>query len=39
MFTRPNADGTFTEQDKLHATDAATDDNFGIPFLCTATRR
>ena len=30
VFTRPNADGTFTEQDTLNATDAKTNDNFGI---------
>ncbi len=30
VFTRPNADGTFTEQDTLNATDAKKNDNFGI---------
>ena len=29
MFTRPSSDGTFTQQAKLHANDAAAEDNFG----------
>ena len=30
VFTRSNTDGTFTQQSKLHASDAAVDDRFGI---------
>ena len=30
MFTRSSIDGTFTQQSKLHASDAAADDRFGI---------
>jgi roadblock/LC7 domain-containing protein len=30
VFTRSGADGTFTQQAKLHATDAAAGDHFGI---------
>ena len=40
VFTRPSSDGgTFTQQYKLHASDAAANDRFGCPFLYTATRR
>ena len=30
MFTRPSVDGTFTQQSKLHASDAAAHDLFGV---------
>ena len=31
MFTRSSTDGTFTQQSKLYASDAATGDYFGLP--------
>ena len=31
VFTRSSTDGTFTQQSKIHASDAAADDYFGIP--------
>ena len=30
VFTRPSADGTFTQKSKLYASDAAASDNFGV---------
>ena len=30
VFTRSSTDGTFTQQSKLHASDAAAGDNFGV---------
>ena len=38
VFTRPNADGTFTEQDTLNATDAKKTIISVFPLLCMVIR-